>query len=160
MVCGVHEAPREVDKALRETARAFGHVSNSVAAAAASPALSPVPPDLLTCRSFAVFETLDKGFVHVVVPQLGGPVRDCRVALACTQQSVSSFLDAHGHYDRAIELFKRALRIQMATLEEMQAGTISSMGTSYSRKGQHDRAIEFHERALRICHAMLGPHHL
>ena len=82
------------------------------------------------------------------------------MALACTQQSVSSFLDAHGQYDRAIELYERALRIQMATLGEMQAGAISSMGTSYSRKGQHDRAIEFHERALRICHAMLGPHHL
>ena len=67
-----------------------------------------------------------------------------------------------GQNDRAIELYERALRIQMATFGEMHAGTaatICSMGTSYSGKGQDDRAIELHERALRICLQVLGPHH-
>jgi tetratricopeptide (TPR) repeat protein len=67
-----------------------------------------------------------------------------------------------GQYDRAIELYERALRIQEATLGEMHAdtaGTISSMGSSYSEKGQHDRAIAETERALRICRQVLGPDH-
>ena len=73
-----------------------------------------------------------------------------------------SFIFEKGQYDRAIELFERALRIEEATLGEMHAetaGTISSMGASYSKKGQHDRAIAATERALRICLQVLGPHH-
>ena len=67
-----------------------------------------------------------------------------------------------GQYDRAIELYERALRIREATLGEMHADTartIKSMGTAYSKKGQHDRAIAATERALRICLQVLGPHH-
>ena len=57
---------------------------------------------------------------------------------------------------------ERALRIEEATLGEMHAqtaGTISSMGVSYSKKGQEDRAIELFERALRIQEATLGEMH-
>ena len=88
--------------------------------------------------------------------------RDCRVALACVQQLFSSFYLQRGQYDRAIELYERALRIQMATLGEMHsdtAATISNIGISYSGKGQHDRAIELYERALRIQIATLGEMH-
>ena len=87
---------------------------------------------------------------------------DCRVALACVQQSFSNLLLSHGQYDRAIELYERALRIQEVTLGEMRAetaGTISSMGASYGKKGQHDRAIAETERALRICLQALDPNH-
>jgi tetratricopeptide (TPR) repeat protein len=67
-----------------------------------------------------------------------------------------------GQYDRAIELFERALRIEEATLGEMHASTaatIRNMGTSYGKKGQYDRAIAATERALRICREVLDPHH-
>ena len=67
-----------------------------------------------------------------------------------------------GQYDRAIELYERALRIQEATLGEMHADTaltIMSMGAAYGKKGQYDRAIAATERALRICLQVLGPHH-
>jgi hypothetical protein len=69
---------------------------------------------------------------------------------------------SRGQYDRAIELYERALRIEEATLGEMHAQTaetIMSMGGAYENKGQNDRAIAATERALRICHQVLGPDH-
>jgi tetratricopeptide (TPR) repeat protein len=87
---------------------------------------------------------------------------DCRAALGRAQQTAGYGFLADGRYDRAIELFQRALRIQEATLGEMHADTaqtIRSMGTSYSYKGQLDRAIELFQRALRIQQATLGEMH-
>jgi hypothetical protein len=87
---------------------------------------------------------------------------DCRAALGSVQQSSGSYMFGEGQYDRAIELFERALRIQEATLGEMHAdtaGTIMSMGVSYSEKRQYDQAIELYERALRIQKATLGEMH-
>ena len=81
---------------------------------------------------------------------------------AVTISSMGGAYSRKGQYDRAIELYERALRIQEATLGEMHAqtaGTISSMGTSYGKKGQYDRAIAEVERALRIRLQVLGPHH-
>jgi tetratricopeptide (TPR) repeat protein len=87
---------------------------------------------------------------------------DCRTALGRAQHMAGSYMDIRGQYDRAIELFERALRIEEATLGEMHAQTaltIMSMGTSYGKKGQYDRAIELYERALRIEEATLGEMH-
>jgi tetratricopeptide (TPR) repeat protein len=67
-----------------------------------------------------------------------------------------------GQYDRAIELYERALRIKEATLGEMHAetaATISSMGATYYEKGQYDRATALTERALHIRRSALGPQH-
>jgi hypothetical protein len=67
-----------------------------------------------------------------------------------------------GKYDKPIELFERALRIQTATLGEMHAdtaATISSMGASYGKKGQLERAIAETQCVLRIFLAVLGPHY-
>jgi hypothetical protein len=87
---------------------------------------------------------------------------DCRAALGRAQHMAGSYMAGRGQYDRAIELYERALRIQEATLGEMHAetaATISSMGAAYGYKGQHDLAIAATERALRICLQVLGPHH-
>jgi tetratricopeptide (TPR) repeat protein len=87
---------------------------------------------------------------------------DCRAALGQAQGAAGSDMLGRGQYDRAIELYERALRIQEATLGVMHASTaatICSMGTSYSNKGQYDRAIELYERALRIEEATLGEMH-
>ena len=81
---------------------------------------------------------------------------------AATISSMGTSYAEKGQYDRAIELYERALRIQEATLGEMHAetaATICSMGTLYNKKGQYDRAIELFERALRIYHQALGLHH-
>jgi tetratricopeptide (TPR) repeat protein len=87
---------------------------------------------------------------------------DCRAALGIAQHMAGSLMNAEGKYDKAIELYERALRIETATLGEMHAftaATISSMGVSYTDKGQQDRAIELYERALRIQTATLGDMH-
>jgi tetratricopeptide (TPR) repeat protein len=87
---------------------------------------------------------------------------DCKAALSRAEHMAGMHTNARGQYDRAIEFYERALRIQTATLGEMHASTaatITSMGASYSEKGQHDRAIELYERALRIRTATLGEMH-
>jgi tetratricopeptide (TPR) repeat protein len=81
---------------------------------------------------------------------------------AITINNMGGAYSYKGQYDRAIELYERALRIQEATLGEMHAstaGTISSMGTAYGEKGQYDRATALTERALHICRSALGPQH-
>ena len=134
MVCGVQEAPREDDEALRETARALGHVSDCVAAAAASPALSPVPPNLLTCRSFVVFETLDKGFVHVVVPQLGlsGPAADdahFQLKNFITDVLVTRHWFSHGH-SLPVTQIMRAIVSLLGTIAKLRCDPVAEQAAT------------------------------
>ena len=134
MVCGVQEAPREDDEALRETARALGHVSDCVAAAAASPALSPVPPNLLTCRSFVVFETLDKGFVHVVVPQLGlsGPAADdthFQLKNFITDVLVTRHWFSHGH-SLSVTQIMRAIVSLLGTIAKLRCDPVAEQAAT------------------------------
>ncbi len=83
---------------------------------------------------------------------------------SCTTHSLQLRLGPFppDQHDRGIELYERALRMQMRSIGEMHkdtAVTIGRMAASFCSKRQYSRALSEANRALRIFHAVLGPLH-
>ena len=67
-----------------------------------------------------------------------------------------------GDYDKAIEYYKKALKIRLKVLGEEHpstAATYNNLGMAYHSKGDYDKAIEFFEKALNIYEQKFGECH-
>ena len=70
--------------------------------------------------------------------------------------------NSKGEYDKAIDFYKRALKIEVASLGEDHpnvATSYNNLGSAYGIKGDNDLAINYYERALKIRVASLGEDH-
>jgi tetratricopeptide (TPR) repeat protein len=67
-----------------------------------------------------------------------------------------------GEYDRAIEYYQKALKIDLKKLGPEHpnvAALYNNIGLAYGSKGEYDRAIEYYQKALKIDLKKLGPEH-
>ena len=67
-----------------------------------------------------------------------------------------------GDYDRAIEYYQKALKIDLKKLDPEHpevAIRYNNLGLAYGNKGDYDRAIEYYQKALKIALKKLGPEH-
>ena len=118
MACGVQAVPRRQNEALREAARAVGHVRCGTAVAARS---RPAP--LLTPCRYIIFEALDAHFVKVVLPQLGlcGPEANdahFRLKHLITDVLVTRNWFSHGH-SLSVTQVVRAMTSLRATIAQL-----------------------------------------
>ena len=69
---------------------------------------------------------------------------------------------SEGEYDRAIEYYQKALKIDLKKLGPEHPDTAiryNNIGTGYYSKGEYDRAIEYYQKALKIDLKKLGAEH-
>ena len=67
-----------------------------------------------------------------------------------------------GEYDKAIELYRKALEIKEKVLGKEHPSTATSynnIGLAYYNKGKYDKAMEFYRKAEKIREQKLGPDH-
>ena len=70
--------------------------------------------------------------------------------------------DRKGEYDRAIEYYQKALKIDIKKLGQEHPDTAidyNNIGSAYDSKGEYDRAIGHYQKALKIDIKKLGPEH-
>ena len=69
---------------------------------------------------------------------------------------------SNGDYDRAIEYYQKALKIDLKQLgpdHPNVATRYNNLGVAFDNKGDHDRAIEYYQKSLKIGMKQLGPDH-
>ncbi len=67
-----------------------------------------------------------------------------------------------GKYNKALEYFKKALKIRLSISGENHPDTVLSynnMGIVYDYKGEYDKALECHKKALKIRLSLFGENH-
>ena len=72
------------------------------------------------------------------------------------------FREKTGHYEKALEMHSKCLKIEQAALGENHlhvADTYNNMGNVYSSQGQCDKALEMYNKCLKISLAVLGEDH-
>jgi tetratricopeptide (TPR) repeat protein len=83
-----------------------------------------------------------------------------KAALTC--HNLASIYEAKGEYDKAIEFYNKALKINEVKLgldHPDTAATYNNLAGVYRAKGDYDRAIEFSKKALKIYDEKLGLDH-
>ncbi|MEO0270781.1 MAG: tetratricopeptide repeat protein [candidate division WOR-3 bacterium] len=64
-----------------------------------------------------------------------------------------------GEYDRAIEFYKKSLRIFEEIGDKLWIGVAyNNLGNIYQNKGEYENAIEFYQRSLKICEEIGNTH--
>jgi len=66
---------------------------------------------------------------------------------------------AMGDYDKAIELLKKSLEINLGEDHPFTTSSYNTIGFAWNNKGEYDKAIKYYERALKIKLATLGEDH-
>jgi len=69
---------------------------------------------------------------------------------------------SNGDYDRAIEYYQKALKIDLKQLGPGHpdvAIRYNNIGLAYKRKGNYNKALEYYQKALKIDLKQLGPDH-
>ena len=91
----------------------------------------------------------------------GGGKWQLGVALGAACHAAGQSYNAQKMWDKGKAAYERALRLRLDALGEQHpatAGTLESLGATYSNMGDLGSAIMLYERALRIFKDTLGPH--
>ena len=133
----------------------YGEPRNTLLAKAIS--LSNIAQKYYDDGRYQDAETFWRGTLTIRERLLGEEHSDTAAALyqmgcACERQA---------HYDEALALLQRALKIQLHTVGKHPdtATTYNSIALVYADTGEYDKALEYHQKALEIFEQTLGKDH-